>query len=220
MHRRLFTYVAAAAVTTAVLAVAISSIASRSSDGDTPQAAVVGAVDGSANGGALWARMTARLRAASGSRKAGEADLARRYALLRGRPERMPSTFRRRMLSALGAPPNALAIDRSQLVRTRDATLWVASGHGIACVFQAPQGALSCTAITEAAKKGIFLGVGGRPTGPKLRVQHFTVMGIVPDGVKAVRLQIGRRTRRRVTVRDNAFAIKARDLIKVRRLER
>jgi hypothetical protein len=159
-------------------------------------------------------------QALQGARKRSPtADLAvlvHRFSLMGSRPEQMPIAFQRRVAENMGPRFQLLDLAHAQFAHTRETSIWVAYGAGGGvCIFQYPKGGLACEVIAGALKRGVFLGVGGEPSGPDHQPNHFMVMGLVPNGTNIVKLKISNGTERAVRVHNNVFSLEARGIITV-----
>jgi hypothetical protein len=164
-----------------------------------------------------WQRMTSKMRNAH-IPPLGQKALASRFAPLRTRPEPMSSAAQRRALGAVGAPPGALALDDAQLIETEQGNLWLTAGDGLVCAFETRTYALSCDLVATVLKRGLFLGTVERPAAYASNRQRFLMIGVVPDGVRSVRLRVGAGSSQRVAVRNNAVSADAREPIIIQAL--
>lgn len=167
--------------------------------------------------GTPWQRMTSKMRNAH-LPASGQDALTSRFAPLRSRPERMSRAAQRSALNALGAPLGALELDRAQLVETKLGSIWLTAGNGLVCAFQARTFALSCDVFATVVKRGLFLGTVERPAAHASNRQRFLMIGLVPDGARRVRVQVGSRSPRWVAVHQNTVSAEAREPIIVQAL--
>jgi hypothetical protein len=149
----------------------------------------------------------------------GQEALMSSFAPLRSRAEHMSLVAQRRALGAVGAPPGALGFDHAQLITTKHGNFWLTAGHGLVCAFQTRTFALSCDAVVTVLKRGLFLGTVERPDAYASQRQHFLMIGIVPDGVRRVRLRVGARFPQWVSVQNNTVSADAHEPIIVRALD-
>lgn len=96
--------------------------------------------------------------------------------------------------------------------------LWVVPGRAVICVFRAVKIVSACVTAARANREGIALGVY-RVGKPDKRPTHFTLLGVVPDGVRALKVEEGK-TVRTIPVIDNSFETSARHPIRVAAVER
>lgn len=141
------------------------------------------------------------------------------FAPLRSHPEHMSRVARRRVLSAVGAPPGALALDHAQLIKSKHGNLWLTAGDGLVCAFQTRTFALSCDVVGTVLKRGLFLGTVERPGALASQRRRFLMTGVVPDGVRRVRLRVGTRSPQWVSVQNNTVSAAEREPIIVRALD-
>jgi hypothetical protein len=124
----------------------------------------------------------------------------------------MPFSLRRRVISNLGGRQKlGLRFDRAIYVPTRvGGGIWISRGKQVACIFQAVKAAASCASNVEAGKHGVQLVVGvGAIKSRRELPNHFLAVGIVPDGIRAVRLKPAGSKPRLVKVIHNAFSMLA-----------
>lgn len=96
----------------------------------------------------------------------------------------------------------------AQFVRhapTAQGTVWVFLTETALCLAQGNRGAVACSTPSRAASDGISLGVFSPPSTAVPRAHDFLLFGLVPDGVRHVRLKIGKR-HRTVKVRNNLYS--------------
>lgn len=167
--------------------------------------------------GTPWQRMIRDMRDAH-LPTSSEKALVSRFAPFRSRPERMSNAARRRALSAVGAPPSALAFDHAQLIKTKYGNLWLTAGHGLVCAFQTQTFALSCDAIASVLRRGLFLGVVERPAAYVSHRQRFLMIGVAPDGVRRIRFRAGAKPPQWVAVRNNTVAVEENEPIIIQAL--
>ena len=88
--------------------------------------------------------------------------------------------------------------------------IWTVRGNRLTCIFQAVTAASSCAPDASVLKQGLPLVVGAVTGESKEAIpDSFLAIGIVPDGVRTVRLQpLGERARL-VSVTRNAFSMRA-----------
>lgn len=130
------------------------------------------------------------------------------HALTRTRP--IPTMKLRRMRAALGPRSSILGLDMGSgyFVRTRlGVGIWVLAGHRVTCLFNGHSGAVACDTSANTTRYGLISVSGPSP----IRFKHPPVaaVGLVPDGVKAVRLEVLGRSDHVVPVSNNTFALEA-----------
>ncbi|WP_445148887.1 hypothetical protein [Baekduia sp. Peel2402] len=150
-----------------------------------------------------WARLQADARPEDA--QAARVALHERFALWRGRPERMPRVLERKVLATLGAPAGTRFTD-VQRGRTPRGDVWAVRGGAIACVIQDGPGAVVCLPAARVAREGLMLGV--YRTGRNGAATRFRALGIVPDGTGTVRFDVGGAARS-VPVSGNAYGATA-----------
>lgn len=142
------------------------------------------------------------------------------FAALQGEADPMPRSMRQAAMRTLGGHQRlGLQFDRSQYVSTTaGGGIWVVRGNRVTCIFQAVRAALACATNANFVPQGLTLvvGQGGAPTRPA----HFLMLGIAPDGVKAVRLKPIGKASTTVRVADNAYSLRATSPIDVKKLIR
>jgi hypothetical protein len=111
-----------------------------------------------------------------------------------------------------------LWFDAARYIST-DTGFWVVDGPGRTCILQAHGGAIGCESRATLLKQGVALGVVTLGPPPRHAPREFLVAGIVPNQIRAVELKVGDGSRT-ITVRDNAYSLRAKDPILVKRLER
>jgi hypothetical protein len=146
------------------------------------------------------------------------------YAGLRGSAEPMPQPLRRAAIANMGGYQQlGLRFDSAQYAKTEiGGGIWVVRGAGVTCIFHAKRLAASCTTDINAMRQGVILVVGDDKQGtpPSKLPEHFLALGIAPNGVKAVRLQVIDGPVVNVLVVENAYALRAAGPITLERLIR
>lgn len=122
----------------------------------------------------------------------------------------IPPESRDRMRAALGPEMAELGISLSTgyLLKTRlGIDIWVVQGNSIACMFNAHNFAVSCDTAVNTVRHGLVSVSGPSP----MAYKHPPVvaLGIVPNGVRAVRLGVLGGRDRVVPVLNNTFALRA-----------
>ncbi len=111
----------------------------------------------------------------------------------------------------------SLWFDQARYVPT-DTGMWVVNGSGVTCIVRARGGAVSCEDRSAVFRSGVTLGTVDLGPPPKRKARQFLVLGLVPDWVRAVRVQVGKRTRV-VSVAKNSYSLRAPLPILVKRFE-
>ena len=93
------------------------------------------------------------------------------------------------------------------------------SGRGITCVIQAGQRSLSCDTTAAVVDRGLGVAMFEAPRRSTQMPQRFLVLGVAPDWARAVWLTVGDEAQR-VSIRRNAYALRATAPITFKRLER
>jgi hypothetical protein len=107
-----------------------------------------------------------------------------------------------------------LDFDNVRLAKTEaGSNLWLVAGRNIRCLVVGLGLGVSCTSTERAERKGIAVGLVKAPS-PTKAPRWFRLAGMVPDGVRAVRARVGRKTLE-LPVRDNTFEHRARQPILV-----
>lgn len=137
------------------------------------------------------------------------------FGLLRTHQElpRSPADWRS-LASATAVEPHAQFANR-QLVRGR-ASLWVLSSGRSMCISQ-PKAA-SCAPTEVAEREGVFLGTFTPPTKRRPFPHDFLLQGIVPDGVRQVKLVVGESKQLVANVRGNVISVRRAEPVHVKRL--
>nr|MDQ2629888.1 hypothetical protein [Actinomycetota bacterium] len=139
-----------------------------------------------------------------------------------GSPERVPRGVQDELeenVAELGAL--RLDFENAELVQAPGTkSVWIVEGRGVTCIVygrRAP--ALSCDTRVDAGLNGITVGTYESSSDSPDRPTSFTAAGIVPRGVYAVTVQIGREART-LPVRGRSWATRAPEAIRVRQLLR
>ena len=134
------------------------------------------------------------------------------FALFRSLPEGMPSA----VTQALAASsPYGVNWQLAQSLPGAPWPAWIAPGRGHLCLAQqeTPRSGigLACALTREVLEEGVFITTisadseGSKPS-------HRAVIGVVPDGARAVRVHTPRSAPAFSTVRQNVFALRDRTL--------
>jgi hypothetical protein len=129
----------------------------------------------------------------------------RRFGILRGSPERLPTKIRVTVQTFFKGSAGGLHLRSAQLAPTGEGGAWVVSGKGIVCLLPESLPALQCNLLSEALAQGVSIGIHRSRAVARRR---FVVLGIAPDWASAVLMRVGKQTRR-VRVRHNAYAARA-----------
>lgn len=136
-------------------------------------------------------------------------EMSSAFGVLRSRAEQAPPNTDAHIAKTLGARPGSFLIKEAHYVKTSVGGVWVVVGsRSIMCLIQAGHGALMCAPASLAARIGLRIGVFEAPRGRNEQPDSYLLLGIVPDRVKRVRLQIDD-VSEVATVRDNAYAFRA-----------
>jgi hypothetical protein len=92
-------------------------------------------------------------------------------------------------------------------------SLWLVSSGDIHCLVVGLGLGVSCTPTSTAQRKGITVGLT-KASSPTEAPRLFLLTGMVPDGVRAVRLRVGKRASE-LAVRNNTFELRAQQPIQV-----
>lgn len=138
----------------------------------------------------------------------GFGDAERRlFTVLRGATQPIPSGLRRRLRRARSREISTLLLGRARYLAT-DAGLWIVNGPGRTCIIRANGGAVSCEPRATFLKEGVSLGVVRLGTPPDHKAREFIVVGVVPNHVRSVDLEVGDRMRI-VAAHDNGYSLHA-----------
>lgn len=97
--------------------------------------------------------------------------------------------------------------------------VWVVNGRGVTCIVEAHGGAVACVPRGIFLREGVALGVV-EPGPPHTRKgREFLVLGVVPNQVRAVDLQVGHE-KRVIAVRENSYSLGSFDPVVVNGFER
>jgi hypothetical protein len=141
----------------------------------------------------VWAQIAKAARQESRS-----ADLRRwPFAEITRPLHGMPDLLKREAKEALAGPQSAsLLFDSARFAITpTGGGLWVVSGRDVVCVLRAMTAAVACNTVAHVYRHGLVLEVYKRDkaSGPPT---SFTALGIMPDGVRSITAEVGRRQRR------------------------
>ena len=135
-------------------------------------------------------------------------------ALKREQP--IPPSSRQRMHVSLGPQERPLGIRLRQgfLLKTSLGTgIWVIMGHSVTCIFNGRSFAVACDTASNTAKYGL-VSVSG-PSPAAFRNPPVEAIGIVPNGIRSVRLGVLGRPDHLVPVVRNTFGLRTHRPIKV-----
>jgi hypothetical protein len=106
-----------------------------------------------------------------------------------------------------------LMYEFAQRTRTRiGLDAWVVPGAGFICVMRAPKVVAGCNSTAETIKHGMSVVAIDPPSGPH-RPKRYVLVGIAPDGVKAVAVRGEDGLRAIVRVVDNVYAYRASTMV-------
>jgi hypothetical protein len=140
-----------------------------------------------------------------------------------GRAEGMPVGMRRRVAKNLpGSGPLHLRFDGAQYVRTdRDLALWITEGRGVTCIFRDKIASSACRTSAGARREGIWLGTYKTSRAHPGRPSHFLAFGVVPNGVRAVAVEVdGSSPPTIVQTKNDVWAVRAETPIHIKHLVR
>lgn len=125
-------------------------------------------------------------------------------------PAFIPSPIRRQMERSLGPHATRLGIslrDGYFLKATKGTGLWVVKGKRVVCIFNGHTLAVACDTAADTARYGLVVVSG--PSPQFYRHPPVEALGIAPDGIKAVRLEVIGGANHVVPITDNTFAMRA-----------
>ena len=132
------------------------------------------------------------------------------FAAFRGPSRAMPTDRREASASTLGEPdPLGLDFDQARYAMSRARVgLWMVPGRGVTCLIKGGIVAATCDTTSNTERKGLSLEVFKPGPPPKRRPTHFLALGVVPNGVKGLRVRVGKRTSV-ISVSDNTYSMRA-----------
>lgn len=138
-----------------------------------------------------------------------------------GSLEVMPAAVQRRIRDNLTSPKSLrLRFDRAQHARAPIGVgVWLVEGPDVTCIFREGLPASSCLKTAEAKRNGISLGTYRTDKAHHGRPVDFLALGVVPVGIRAVRVEIVG-SRRVVQAPSGVWAVRAKAAIKVEDLIR
>ncbi len=144
--------------------------------------------------------------------------LRRAYTVMRTSTERMSARLTAHTIETLGAPPDALHFGQAWYASTGHGGLWIVTGKGVACLVQAGPGAVTCGTLREFVQHGLVITV--RMGRQRSRAgSKYELLGIAPDKVRSVEIQIGAAKTRAIPVRSNSYSFEANNLIQIKHLD-
>lgn len=152
----------------------------------------------------------------------GEENIASAFMVLRTPSEHLPPPLAKHIARLLKASEKAKPVN-TQLVSTREGSVWIFLTGEKMCIVQANFGSISCLKQRLARSQGVVLGTFKPPSKEVPYLHQFLVLGVMPDDVRYVSATIGRHSHEhhiRVPVRNNVFAIAAEQPVLVRGLGR
>jgi hypothetical protein len=138
------------------------------------------------------------------------------FAAFRGPSRAMPTNRREASAKTLGEP-GPLGLDFAEArfgMSPVGVGLWLVPGRGVTCLFKGGIVAATCDTTSNAERKGLSLEVYKPGPPPERRPTHFLALGVVPDGVKQLRVTVGNRTSV-IRVSRNTYSMRAEVPIKV-----
>lgn len=134
--------------------------------------------------------------------------LASSYRVLKAFPDELTPEMKSRAQSALGRSLSSARM-RVQRLNTALGAVWVTaaakSRHSVTCLIVASSGASACASTKLAARVG--LAIGTRQAGPESDGEaQFSLLGIVPNWVKALKLKEIGHAAHLLPVRHNVYA--------------
>jgi hypothetical protein len=92
--------------------------------------------------------------------------------------------------------------------------LWVVPGDGVTCMFRSPSIAAACRTTAQAYRNGIVLQTYKLGKSHHGRPKSFAALGIAPDGLRFMALEIGKR-RTSIPLHGNVYLVESRSPIAV-----
>lgn len=126
-----------------------------------------------------------------------------KFSILKAEPEGLPDQISRE----LGYLKGARAV--AQRLPTVSPQIWAVPAVGRLCLVEVAEGragSVACTRLARAAKAGIY--IASVPSGAPGASDFRTVVGLVPDGVKRVRLHAKGARPQTAPVAENVFALR------------
>jgi hypothetical protein len=136
-------------------------------------------------------------------------------------PRRLPAQVRARIREALGPEGEELGLnfDRAYYLDTSLAVgIWIVWGRGVICLFNGHSFSMACDTSIRATQDGLVIVSGPSPAAYERPA--VVALGLVPDGVHAVRLGLLGGRDRVVPVVRNTFALRAHRPIMVKDVRR
>lgn len=135
------------------------------------------------------------------------------FAVLRSSPEVVPSAEAAHAMAVLDAPPGALDFMRAQhIAGPPTGGLWIVSGGNLLCIMKENRGSATCDTAVNVLRKGLLISVITEAHDAEGE-EVFEVVGIAPDRVRFVQVEVAGRRTRDVPVRGNAYALRGSEII-------
>jgi hypothetical protein len=140
-----------------------------------------------------------------GSRYTGATYLhvERKFDVIARRRARDSRSLVRLLVSTGGVPRSAAENAHIQKVGTFKGTVWLVIARNRVCI--ARRGAVACDTLRPVLRRGLALSTFRAPKKPHEELTDFVLVGIAPDGVRAVTLLVGTKQQHR-TVHNNVYA--------------
>jgi hypothetical protein len=140
------------------------------------------------------------------------------FVALRGATQPIPHSLQVDLRRVRNHTIRTLWLDTAKYVPVDDG-IWVVNGKSETCIVQTRGGAVACVPRNILFRTGVALGVVESGPPPERKAREFIVYGFTPNQIRAVEVGIGDKERT-VTVRDNAYALRAREPIVITGFER
>jgi hypothetical protein len=121
-------------------------------------------------------------------------EQTRHFALMRSAAVDIPPKLAIHLRHVIGAPRAALNHAQARFARVGSKGFWLVSGRNIVCIAESGKGAVGCDTPQDFSRHGLNIGVFSPPKRPDGRLRRFVVFGVAPDGVRAVRARVGKRS--------------------------
>ncbi len=142
------------------------------------------------------------------------------FRLLEGPADSLPDRVRSQLARNLHrGSPGRFEPTHIHHAHTHVGEIWVFFDDSSVCLAQGDRGAVACTDPGHAHLEGVTLGTFTPPSSRLPRPHNFLVVGLVPDRIRQVVLNIGNR-RQTLTVRKNLFSVTSSRPILITRLVR
>lgn len=143
----------------------------------------------------------------------GWGELHRAFPFAKSPTESLPARAVVHLQATLGTPANGLLLGHAQQINSPSGSVWVIPGkrnsEKLVCVLQGIEGYIGCTSLLKFAARGLALGMA-KPSRLKGEPpQDFRVLGVAPDWVEVVRVNVGTDGLRDVPVRSGVYGHRA-----------